>query len=182
MSQRVLIVDDAVALHKLICSHLAGESLELHSVYDGESALSTIPTLRPALVLLDVDMPGINGFEVCRRLKVSEATHAIPIIFLTASASSEAKLLGFDLHAMDYITKPFDPTDLRARVRVALRTKLLLDLIPGQRAGVAGEGAPRTRALSGSRINARLKFTDLLAARGANPWNRVAPEQTVIIN
>ncbi len=182
MSQRVLIADDSAPLHKLICAHLAAESLDLHSVYDGESALATIPSLRPDLVLLDVDMPGINGFEVCRQLKESDETHTIPIIFLTAAASSEAKLLGFDLHAMDYITKPFEPTDLLARVRVALRTKLLLDLVPASRVGDDGERATRRRAISGHRINARLKFTDLLAARGANPWNRVAPDQTVIIN
>ncbi len=173
MAQRVLIVDDAVPLHKLISNHLAEESLELHSAFDGETALAMVYSVKPDLVLLDVDLPGINGFEVCRQLKEEKETCGIPVVFLTAAASSEAKVCGFELQATDYITKPFDPSELRVRVRAALRNKLLLDLVP-KRLGAIGEvsrpPAPGTR-----RLNARVTVGELLMARSANPWNRVAP-------
>src|SRR5205814_188986 len=80
------------------------------------------------LVLLDVDMPDMDGFEVCRRLKGQPATMNIPVVFLTGAGSTDEKIRGLELGAVDYVTKPFEPAELRARVRAALRTKYLLDL------------------------------------------------------
>lgn len=129
MAQRVLVIDDSPPIHALVTVRLREERVELFSAYDGESGLAMVQSLQPDLVLLDVDMPHPDGFEVCRRLKADPATMQIPVIFLTGVSSSEQKILGLDLGAVDYVTKPFDPAELRARVRASLRTKYLLDLL-----------------------------------------------------
>jgi diguanylate cyclase (GGDEF)-like protein len=123
MKSSVLIVDDSPYLHKLVRAHLEAEPIEIHSAGDGEQAISAAVNLKPSLILLDVDMPEMNGFEVCRRLKANPATANIPIIFLTADVASENKVKGLNLGADDYITKPFKPEELRARVRCVLRNK-----------------------------------------------------------
>src|SRR6185369_4418008 len=74
-------------------------------------------------------MPDMDGFEVCRRLKAQPATMNIPIVFLTGAGSTDEKIRGLNLGAVDYVTKPFEPAELRARVRASLRTKYLLDLL-----------------------------------------------------
>ena len=129
MSQRVLIVDDTKNIHALVRARLAGEPVELHSAYTSSEALNLAGTVLPDLILLDVDMPDMDGFEVCRRLKEQPATMNIPVVFLTGAGSTEAKIRGLELGAVDYVTKPFEPAELRARVRAALRTKYLLDLL-----------------------------------------------------
>ena len=83
----------------------------------------------PDLVLLDVDMPGMSGFDVCHAMKADAGLCRIPVIFLTGSGSAEDKDRGLDLGAVDYVTKPFDAFELRARVRAALRTKHLQDML-----------------------------------------------------
>jgi two-component system, cell cycle response regulator len=127
MLQRTLIVDDSIPLHKLIKTHLDGAGLEFYSAYDGPAALALAGDVRPRLILLDVDMPGMDGFEVCRRLKTNVETTTIPIIFLTADFHANDKVMGLDLGAVDYVTKPFKPEELCARVRAALRARQLLE-------------------------------------------------------
>jgi diguanylate cyclase (GGDEF)-like protein len=127
--QKVLAIDDYESVHALLKARLKGENVELTSAMDGESGIALAKSLDPDLILLDIDMPGLDGFEVCHRLKTDPATLKIPVIFLSGHASSEQKIRGLELGAMDYITKPFDPAELRARVRVALRTKYLIDLL-----------------------------------------------------
>jgi len=83
-------------------------------------------------VLLDIGLPNVDGFEVCRRLKEHPATRGIPVIFLTGTADTESKVRGLDLGAVDYVTKPFDQVELRARVRAALRAKRLQDILEQQ--------------------------------------------------
>jgi diguanylate cyclase (GGDEF)-like protein len=85
--------------------------------------------LLPDLVLLDLEMPEIDGFEICRRLKQETATMSIPVVFLTGAGSAADKLRGLEAGAVDFVSKPFDPAELRARVSAALRTKYLLDLL-----------------------------------------------------
>ena len=129
MTQRVLIIDDTKNIHALVKARLAGEPVELHSAYSSADGLSQAGTILPDLILLDVDMPDTDGFEVCRRLKALPATMNIPVVFLTGAGSTEEKIRGLELGAVDYVTKPFEPAELRARVRAALRTKYLLDLL-----------------------------------------------------
>ncbi len=127
MPQNVLIADDSMSMHELVRVHLQRDGLALHCVNDGESALSAAASLRPELILLDVDMPRLDGFEVCKRLKANSMTAGVPIIFLTADAVAMDKVKGLDLGAADYICKPFKPDELRARVRSVLRAKHQLD-------------------------------------------------------
>ena len=125
MSQTLLIADDSMPLHKLVRTQLEPDALSCHSVYDGEAVISTAASLQPDLILLDVDMPRLDGFEVCRRLKANPLTGDIPVIFLTADAMLNDSVKGFNCGAIDYIAKPFRPEDLKARVHSALRAKRL---------------------------------------------------------
>jgi DNA-binding response OmpR family regulator len=170
-SQTVLIVDDSIPQHKLITVLMAEESINCESAYNGEAGLALAEKLQPDLIILDVDMPDLNGFDVCRLLKVNPATKDIPIIFLTASASMDEKICGLSLEAVDYITKPFDPWELTARVRMALRTKRLLDMVPKHAPAPRNPGA----SASDGQLNARLSMEQLTLARSENPWSRGAP-------
>jgi len=127
--QRVLIIDDTRNIHALIKARLAGEPVDIHSAFTANDGLNMAGTLLPDLVLLDIDMPDVDGFEICRRLKAQPATMNIPVVFLTGAGSTDAKIRGLEVGALDYVTKPFEPAELRARVRAALRTKYLLDLL-----------------------------------------------------
>jgi two-component system, cell cycle response regulator len=129
MVQRVLIIDDARNIHALIKSRLGGEELEFHSCFGAEQGITTAGELLPDLILLDLEMPEVDGFEICRRLKAQAATMSIPVVFLTGAGAAQEKLRGLEAGAVDFVSKPFDPAELRARVRAALRTKYLLDLL-----------------------------------------------------
>lgn len=129
MPQKVLIVDDTKPLHGLLRARLVDEPIELHSAYNGTEGLAKACELLPDVILLDVDMPEVDGFEVCRRLKADPKTAGIPVIFLTGAAGTAQKILGLELGAVDYVTKPFDPAELKARLRTSLRTKYLMDLL-----------------------------------------------------
>jgi len=147
MNQKLLIIDDSTDIHELVQIWLTGESLEFFSCFSGEQGLVTACQVLPDLILLDVDLGGIDGFEVCRRLKNTPATAAIPIVFLTGASSTEEKLQGLELGAIDYVTKPFDPAELRARVRTSLNTVRLMDLL-AQKAVILQESEERFRILA----------------------------------
>ena len=129
MPHTVLAIDDSPDVHRLLDVRLKLEGLILHHALDAEAGLAMAREVRPDLILLDVDLPTLTGFEVCQRLKVDPATAQIPIIFLTGATEVHTKVQGFDLGAVDYVTKPFEPAELRARVRAALRTKRYHDLL-----------------------------------------------------
>jgi diguanylate cyclase (GGDEF)-like protein len=123
MTDRVLVIDDSVPLHKLIRSQLKNVPIELHSAYDGESGISMAASLRPSLILLDVDMSNMDGLTVCRRLKADVRAAAIPVIFLTADPEIKDKIAALELGTIDHITKPFQSEELSARVHAVLRAK-----------------------------------------------------------
>jgi diguanylate cyclase (GGDEF)-like protein len=127
MLQRILIIDDSLPLQKLIKSHLNASDLDVHCAYDGETGVSLAAELRPSVILLDVDLPDMDGFEVCRRLKANVNTNSIPIIFLTADFTTGDKVKGLELGAVDYVTKPYKPDELQARVRASLRINTMLE-------------------------------------------------------
>lgn len=129
MPQKVLIIDDSDSIQALLKVRLRNEPIEILSAIDGEGGFEMALRAQPDLILLDVEMPGANGFDICKKLKNDLRTFNIPIIFLTGAASTEEKIHGLDLGAIDYIIKPFDIAELRARVRAGLRTKFLLDLL-----------------------------------------------------
>ncbi|MEO1584780.1 MAG: diguanylate cyclase [Planctomycetota bacterium] len=134
---KVLIVDDAHDVHRLLGARLKQESLDLVSAMDGPTALEIARTDPPSLILLDLDMPGMDGFEILRHLKESGETHGIPVIVLSALQSPDDKVTAFDLGAVDYVTKPFDLMELRVRVRSALRMGDLIQML-AQRAHIDG--------------------------------------------
>jgi len=126
---KVLIIDDSPDALALAKARLGREGLELLCADCGRAGLETASRERPDLVLLDLDMPDMSGFDVCRALKADGELCMIPIIFLSGSGSPEDKVEGLNLGAVDYVTKPFDAFELRARVNAALRTKHLQDLL-----------------------------------------------------
>lgn len=131
----VLVIDDALDVHALVGARLKPEGVELLRALGWQEGFDLAVSASPDLILLDVEMPGCSGLELCRMLKADPRTSAIPIIFLTGSSDVDTKVHGFDLGAIDYVTKPFHPAELRARVRSALRTKRYQDLLT-QRAQV----------------------------------------------
>lgn len=133
----VLVIDDSQDVHRLLKARLRSEELTLISAVGGAEGLITAGTAKPAIILLDLDMPGMDGFEVLRSLKDSSDTAQIPVIVLSALASPQDKVTAFDLGAVDYITKPFDLTELRVRVRSALKMHALLQML-SQRAKIDG--------------------------------------------
>ena len=115
---RILVVDDDVAIADLVVRVLVGEGFSAEACYDGATALQTFRSERFDLVILDVMMPGMDGFELCAKLR---STSEAPILFLSAKADENDQVVGFALGADDYIPKPFRPRELVARVRARLR-------------------------------------------------------------
>ncbi len=118
MKQKILVVDDEEAICNLLKINLEAEGYEVSVSYDGENALKKIETVEPDLLILDIMLPKINGFDVCRKVT---STHSIPIIMLTAKSDLVDKVLGLELGADDYVTKPFHARELTARVKALLR-------------------------------------------------------------
>lgn len=118
---RVLVVDDQPVNIKLLERMLAREQMEVISALNGADAIDLTRSAKPDVILLDVMMPELDGLEVCRRLKANEETRSIPIIFVTARTGTQEKVEGLDAGAADYLTKPIDIEETRARVRTQLR-------------------------------------------------------------
>lgn len=129
MRQSILVIDDSRTITSLVIARLKDEAVDVLASNDGRKGYELARVLEPDLILLDVEMPVTDGYTICRQLKSDPKTMNIPVVFLTGATSSEEKIKGLDLGAIDYITKPFDPAELRARVRASLRTKFLLDLL-----------------------------------------------------
>lgn len=134
---RLLAIDDSPLIHRLLKARLRHEHLEIHCACSGHSGLSTARALLPDVILLDVEMPGMDGFEVLRNLQADSTTHDIPVIFLSSVADTDDKVRGFDMGAHDFVTKPFHIGELKARVRSALRVRQLIRML-AQRAQVDG--------------------------------------------
>lgn len=128
-TMKVLIIDDDPASVALARQWLKKDGHGIVTAADGEEGLAMAVREEPDLILLDVQMPGMNGFQVCERLKADSRIRHIPVIFLSAADETREKVKGLDLGAVDYVTKPFDRFELPARVRAALRTKRLQDLL-----------------------------------------------------
>jgi two-component system cell cycle response regulator len=128
LSHRVLLIDDSAVVRQLIAAELAADGLEVHCAADGPAGLELARLIRPDVVLLDVHMPGMDGPEVCDLLQIQPETAAVPIIFLSSSAEAADRVRGLNQGAADYIGKPCDGEELRARVRVSLRYRKLLEM------------------------------------------------------
>lgn len=121
VKKKILVVEDETDIRELVRYHLDQEGYGVLVAGDGEVALSLARRERPALVVLDLMLPGMTGMEVCRTLRAGESTATLPILMLTARATEADKVLGLEMGADDYVTKPFSPRELMARVRAVLR-------------------------------------------------------------
>ena len=126
---KVLIVDDSPDALALAKARLAKEGVDVMCADGGRAGLEAASRDVPDLILLDVDMPDMSGFDMCRALKSRTELCMIPVIFLSGSGDARSKVRGLDMGAVDYVSKPFDAFELCARVRAALRTKRLQDLL-----------------------------------------------------
>lgn len=123
----VLVVDDRELNLELISDYLTGVECDVITAMDGNSALALVERRAPDLILLDVMMPGLDGFEVCRRLKSDPRHRLLPVCLITALSQSSDRLTGLDAGADDFIVKPVDRVELVARVRSLLRLKMVYD-------------------------------------------------------
>lgn len=121
MAKTVLVIDDEPELVKLIDYNLTKAGYLVLTAKDGEAGLAAARKHAPDLAILDVMMPGLDGFEVCKRLRQEPGTSALPILMLTAKAEEADRVLGLELGADDYLTKPFGLRELQARVKALLR-------------------------------------------------------------
>lgn len=121
ISKHILVVDDEADLVELVSYNLKKEGFIVDSAPDGEAALKKIRKGRYDLIILDLMLPGIQGMEICRILRNDPKTTALPIILLTAKGEEVDKIIGLEMGADDYITKPFSPRELVARVKAVLR-------------------------------------------------------------
>ena len=121
----ILVIDDQPANLKVLLSFLQEHDFRVYMMDSGQRALTVLPKIKPDLILLDVMMPGMNGFEVCRRIKADKELTPVPVIFMTALDSVGDKMAGFSAGAVDYITKPFQQAEVLARVNthVTLRKR-----------------------------------------------------------
>ena len=119
--ENVLVVDDERDILELVKYNLDKEGYRVTVVASGEDALAATRTKMPDLIVLDLMLPGVDGLEVCRRLKADAKTRGIPIVMLTAKGSEADVVAGLELGASDYVTKPFSPRVLTARIRAVLR-------------------------------------------------------------
>lgn len=127
--QCVLVIDDSPDIHHIVGARLKSERVSLLHAHDAEEGAALAAENLPDLILLDLDMPDTDGMTLCAQLKADHRIADIPVIFLTGNMNVATKVKAFDMGAVDYVTKPFDAIELKARVRAALRTKRYHDLL-----------------------------------------------------
>ena len=125
----ILVVDDEPAITRLLRMVLEGDGHEVVVAPDGQAALDRVAERRPDLVVLDVDMPGVGGLEVCRRLKGDLTTRLLPVLVLTGTGAADARVRAWGLGADEFLTKPFRSLEVAARCRSLLRQKDLVDAL-----------------------------------------------------
>lgn len=157
---KILAVDDTPASLRLLTDILKEEGYEVRSAISGELALHAAASNPPELVLLDIRMPGMDGFEVCRRLKAQPETSEVPVIFVSAVSETDEKVKGFGIGAVDFVTKPYQRDELLARVR----THLELNRLRNHLEDLVDE---RTAELKESEKKLRLSLLESIAALAA---------------
>lgn len=119
--QKVLVIEDERDIRELVKVSLEGEGFSVLEAGDGELGLALARRERPVAVILDLMLPGMSGLEVCRRIRSGGATSSVPVLMLTARSAEADKVVGLEIGADDYVTKPFSPRELTARVKAILR-------------------------------------------------------------
>ena len=121
MERLIAIVDDEQDIRELVAINLKKSGFKVKEYEDADSLLKSLPKSTPDLIILDIMMPGTDGLEACKIIKASDKTSRIPVIMLTAKTDESDKIIGLDIGADDYVTKPFSPRELTARVKAMLR-------------------------------------------------------------
>ncbi|MDA0295228.1 MAG: diguanylate cyclase [Planctomycetota bacterium] len=153
MRPRVLAIDDSDLVHRLLRARLRHERIDLHSVHTADEGIAAAKKLQPEVILLDIDLEDLDGFEVLARLKADPITRDIAVIFVSASNETMDRVRGLDLGAVDFVGKPFDVGELKARVRSALRMQRLVKML-AQRAQLDGLTGLWNRAYLDDRLEA----------------------------
>ena len=151
MSRKILVVDDTRNVQLMLQDFLENQGFEIRLAYDGIEAGEIFHAGGIDLILLDIMMPHMDGYEVCRRIKLSPAGNRIPVIFVTVVDATQQKVRGFDLGGADYITKPFDIDEVRARVRTHLelaRLRRFLEKLVAQRTALLEKSEEKYRILA----------------------------------
>ncbi|ULU24498.1 response regulator [Dyella terrae] len=172
----ILVVDDA-ADNRLILSELLRPIYRVLEASDGEMALLIASNEQPDLILLDVVMPGLSGFDVCRQLKTNGKTRDIPVIFLTSLNATEDETRGLVLGAVDYITKPVNPPVVMARVAAQLRLRAVAEFLRDKNAYLESEVARRTREVTAVQEATILALTSLAETRDNETGNHIRRTQ-----
>jgi len=165
---KIMLVDDDPDIRDLAGLYLKKEGFEVFEVENGEEALKRVETFQPQLIVLDIMLPGLDGLTVCRKLREK---HHVPIIMLTARDSDVDKILGLELGADDYITKPFNPRELAARAKAILR-RVGVGNSPGKALELGSlkiDKARRAVTVQSRQIQMRTREFDLLVALAENP-------------
>ena len=177
-AELILLVDDEPSITELARMYLERDGYRIHEAADGESALETAEKQKPALIVLDVMLPKVDGFDVCRRLR--SAGNDVPIIMLTARDEDIDKILGLELGADDYLTKPFNPRELVARVKAILRrseSKKDSDGKPIHRGDLTIDPVSREARLTSRTLDLRAQEFDLLLTLAESPGRVFSREQ-----
>ncbi|MFH8584135.1 response regulator transcription factor [Streptomyces celluloflavus] len=163
----VLVVDDDPTVSEVVAGYLERAGFTVRLAADGPAALRAAEELRPDLMVLDLMLPGMDGLEVCRRVRERESgTRPVPVIMLTARGDEDDRILGLEVGADDYVTKPFSPRELVLRVRSVLRRATAAAPAGGQRLAAAGlslDPAARRASKNGRELALTLREFDLLA-------------------
>ncbi|MDE2135064.1 MAG: PleD family two-component system response regulator [Alphaproteobacteria bacterium] len=157
MTARVLVVDDILSNVKLLEAKLTSEYFEVVTAFSGAEALAKMDEIEPDIVLLDVMMPGMDGFEVCRRIKANPKVAHVPVVMVTALDQPSDRVAGLDAGADDFLTKPVDDAALFARVRSLVRLKMMTDELrmresTGQSMGLLDPASSLMESAAGGRI------------------------------
>ncbi|HEY1266180.1 MAG TPA: response regulator [Candidatus Binatia bacterium] len=174
--RKILVVEDEPDIRKLVHYNLAQERLQTVEAEDGEKALRILEREKPDLIILDLMLPGLSGLEICKRLRERPETTRIPILMLTAKASEADRVVGLEMGADDYLTKPFSPRELVARVKAILRRSDMQGASPivdvYEKGGLKMNFATYEVTIRGKPARLTLKEFELLRFLVQNP-NRV---------
>ena len=171
--QSILVIDDDPTNLKIAVEYLRAYSYEILIAKDGVQGIERALRARPDLILLDVQMPGIDGYETCRRLVANPDTSAIPVLLLTALTSVDHRVRGFEAGAVDYVTKPVEERELLARVRAHLELRALRVALEVERTRLAERLEERAAYIEGERARRatddaeRERLLDLIRSQGA---------------
>ena len=177
-SELILLVDDEPSIIQLARMYFERDGFRVHEAVDGEAALEAVAKHHPALIVLDVMLPKLAGFEVCRKLRASG--DLTPIIMLTARDEDIDKILGLELGADDYLTKPFNPRELIARTKAILRrsdNKKQADSTPIHRGDLTILPSAREVRLASRTLDLRAQEFDLLLTLAEQPGRVFSREQ-----